>query len=413
MSGETMSVRDRRTHAPKLGRRLLVGVGASAGVFLAAAAMATGSAVTAAPAHADFEELLDPIIQPLLSSFTDAISAVDPAAALDITSWTDSLLSSLSNIDLALPSTDSALAAAASGAEPAAVATSAPYDLPITLMEGTEPTVQAAVDGGSSLPVLVDTGSSGLVVPLTDIAGSTNLLSEWETLLTLGSPSSFGESGYSGGVDYIYLTYNDLPVSYADGLTTNGPVEVEVYSWDPSNFGSLFTNDAFQNFLYDNDSQGGILGIGDNVNGGAGTSPFDSYGSALVDLKHDQLIIGGPNSYQSLDSVANNGSTLTGLTETVTTSTGGTVGSATGIADDLDTGGVQGTIPISGVTAGDTITVKDGSTVLYSYTVPSGGVPVSTSGTSIDSGYYALVDHPLYIDYANDTTYIDSLTSAT
>ncbi|UMB67623.1 hypothetical protein [Mycobacterium paraterrae] len=410
-----MSVRDRKAQAPKLGRRLLVGVGAGAGVFLAAAAMATGSAVTAAPAHADFEDLLDPIIQPLLTSFTDAVSAVDPAAALDITSWTDSLLASLGNFDLALPSTDSALAAAASSAEPAAVATSATYDLPITLMEGTEPTVQASVDGGTSLPVLVDTGSSGLVVPLTDITGSSNLLTEWDTLLSLGAPSSFGESGYSGGVDYIYLTYNDLPVSYADGLTTNGPVEVEVYSWNPSDFGSLFTNDAFQNFLAGNDSQGGILGIGDNVNGGAGVSPFDSYGSALVDLKNDQLIIGGSNPYQSLDSVANNGSTLTGLTETVTNSSGGSVGSATGISDDLDTGGVQGTIPstISGVTAGDTITVKDGATVLYSYTVPSGGVPLSTSGTSIDSGYYALVDHPLYIDYANDTTYIDSLTSAT
>jgi hypothetical protein len=256
------------------------------------------------------------------------------------------------------------------------------------------------------VPLLVDTGSSGLVIPLTDL-GSTSS-QQLTNLFDLGFPTGISESGYSGGVDYIYLTYDNLPVSYADGLTTDGPVEVEVYSWDPSDFSSLFTNDAFQGFLSGNDVSG-ILGIGDNVSGGAGVSPFDSYGSALVDLKNNELIIGGSNPYQSLDSIANNGSTLTGLTETVTNSSG-TVGTATGISDDLDTGGVQGTIPstISGVTAGDTITVKDGTTVLYSYTIPSSdAVPVSTSGTSIDSGYYALVNNPLYIDYANDTITID------
>ena len=68
MAGRKGKKQARRANA---GRRLLVGVGAGAGVFLAAAAMATGSAVTAAPAHADFEDLLDPIIQPLLTSVTD------------------------------------------------------------------------------------------------------------------------------------------------------------------------------------------------------------------------------------------------------------------------------------------------------------------------------------------------------
>jgi hypothetical protein len=390
------------------GRRCGVVLGGAVGAFVAAAAMATGSA---APAHADFEDLLDPIIQPLLTSLTDSITAFDPSAAADITSWSDSLLSSLNSLDLALPSADTASSgAAAAAAEPAGTPT---YDLPITVGDtpATEPTVLASVDGGTSLPVLVDTGSSGLVVPLTDIdGGSTNLFTELETLFTLGAPSSIGESGYSGGVDYVYLTYDQLPVSYADGLSTDGPVEVEVYSWDPSDFSSFFTNDAFQNFLEGNASSGGILGIGDGVSGGAGTSPFDSYGSALVNLKTDELVIGGSNPYPSLDSVTDNGSTLTGLTETVTNG-GSTVGTATGLSDDLDTGGVQGTIPISGVEAGDTVTVTDGNTVLYSYTIPtSDAVPLSTTGSSIDSGYYALVNNPVYVDYANDTTYIDSLT---
>src|ERR1700677_4852651 len=98
----------KQARSANVGRRLLVGMGAGAGVFFAAAAMATGSA---APAKADFEDLLDPIIQALLTSFTDAISRFDPAAAVELTSWTDSLISSLNSIDLALPAASEPAAA--------------------------------------------------------------------------------------------------------------------------------------------------------------------------------------------------------------------------------------------------------------------------------------------------------------
>lgn len=391
-------------------KQVTAGIGAlgvGAGLFLAAAAAATGSA---APARADFDDLIDPIITPLLTSFTDSVAVIDPAAALDVTSWADNLLSGMNAaFDTLAPSTDSALAAASVSAEPAATAATGSYDLPITVYEGTEPTVQASVDGASSVPVLVDTGSSGLVIPWQDLGSG----SELQELLSLGTPSSFGESGYSGGVEYLYLTYNNVSVDYGDGLTTDGPVEVEVYSYAPGNFLSLFSNDAFQNFLDGNDSAGGILGIGDNVSGGAGASPFDSYGNALVELNNSaggNLIVGGgTNPYPIVETISNNGSTATGLTETVNGV------SVSGISDDLDTGGVQGTIPstITGVAAGDTVTVTNPTTgaTLYSYTIPtSDAVPVATSGTSIDSGYYALVDHPLYIDYANDKTYLDQFT---
>ena len=134
-------------------------MGGAIGAFVAAAAMATGSA---APAKADFEDLLDPIIQPLLTSLTDSISGFDPAAATDLTSWTDSLLASLNSIDLALPSTADPAAAVAAAADPRRPTA---LDIPITVAEDTEPTVQATVDGAST-SLLVDTGSSGLVIPL-------------------------------------------------------------------------------------------------------------------------------------------------------------------------------------------------------------------------------------------------------
>ncbi len=340
------------------GRRLLVGVGAGAGVFLAAAAMATGSAVTAAPAHADFEDLLDPIIQPLLSSLTDSLTAIDPAAALDITSWTDSLLSSLGSFDLALPSTESALAAAASSAEPAASATTGTYDLPLTVLEGTEPTVQATIDGGStSVPLLIDTGSSGLVIPDTDLGS--NFFTQLEALSQLGTPTGLSESGYSGGVEYFYLTYNDVPVDYTGGLETEGPVDIEVYSYDPSNFLSFFSNDAFQNFLGGN-AVNGILGIGENT-AGPTTSPFESFGNVTVNIPGHELVVGG-------DPVS--GTSLTGApisTEYISIN-GGTLEQ---VLNDVDSGGVGGTIPSSLIPSTDysstTDLVNPGTTIaLYS-----------------------------------------------
>ena len=104
MAGRDSADGNMHSRNAKVRRRRVVIMGGAVGAFLAAAAMATGSAVTAAPAKADFEDLLDPVIQPLLTSLTDAISGFDPAAATDLTSWTDSLLSSLNSIDLALPS---------------------------------------------------------------------------------------------------------------------------------------------------------------------------------------------------------------------------------------------------------------------------------------------------------------------
>ncbi|MDT5142066.1 MAG: hypothetical protein QOE52_617 [Mycobacterium sp.] len=387
-------------------RRCGVVMGGAVGAFVAAAAMATGSA---APAKADFEELLDPIIQPLLTSFTDSLSGFDPAAAVDITSWTDSLLSSLNSFDLVLPTAESA-AAVGAAAEPAAAAGT----IPLTVLEGTEPAVYATIDGGSSsVPLLVDTGSAGLVVPLTDL-GSTST-QQLTNLFDLGFPTGISESGYSGGVDYIYLTYNDVPVDYAGGVTTDGPVDVEVYSWDPSNLGSLFSNDAFQSFLGDNKVDG-ILGIGDNASGPT-TSPFADYGGVLVDVPDGKLVLDSTN---PLDSYA---STSGAPISTVLESVNG--GTPVSVSDNIDSGGVFGTIPsslVSGssVPSGTVITVDNAAgQQLYTYTTTGNfdvgtgtGVsdaPTVVSGTSIDSGVIPYLDHPVYLDYANDTLYFDDI----
>lgn len=384
----------------KVRRRLVLGTGGAVGAFLAAAAMATGSA---APAKADFDELLDPIIQPLLTSLTDSLAGFDPTLATDVTSWTDSLLAGLNSIDLTLPSTAEPAAAAAAAASPI----TGTYTLPLTLLEGTEPSVQASIAGGPDVPLLVDTGSSGLVIPYTDLGS--NDFQSFLDLLQLGFPTGISESGYSGGIDYLYLTYDNVTTDYVgipDNLSTTGPVDVEILSWPtslstPTEFEELFTNTAFQDFLSNNQVDG-ILGIGENT-AGPGTSPFEAYGGVLVDIPDNQLVV-EPTAPLGGDLVS--GNPISNLYETVTTG-GSTVGSA--VSDDVDSGGVYGTIPsslASDVAPGSTITVytSQGGTELYSYTVGSAAEePTSVSGTSIDSGVEPFLKEQIYFDYSNDT----------
>jgi hypothetical protein len=285
------------------------------------------------------------------------------------------------------------------------------------MQEVTEPTVQATVDGQSTT-LLVDTGSSGLVVPYTDFGS--NLLQQYDNIVALGSPTGIATSGYSGGVDYVYLEYNAVSTDYGNGvLDTTGPVDVEIYSYDPSNPLSFFTNDAFQNFDTSNQVTG-VLGIGDSASDGGPTeSPLQAagYTGVTVDLPGDKLIVEPTNPFTPLAGT----STLTGapipsgdLTETVKTSTGALVGTGS-VSDDLDSGGVYGTIPssiASNVAQGDTVTVYNGTTELYSYTVGTDSLgnseaPGVVTGNSIDSGVEPYLHEPIYINYTDDTLTFD------
>jgi hypothetical protein len=411
MAGRDGTKGNTQSRNAKKRRHQVAIVGAGAGAFLAAAAMATGSA---APAHADIiDTLLDPIIQPLMTSLSDAIAGFDPAAATDLTSWTDSLLASLNSIDLAVPSAaEPAAAAAASTTD----STSGTYDIPITVQESTEPTVQATVDGANTT-LLVDTGSSGLVIPWQDLGSS----SELSDLEALGFPTGFGFSGFSGGVDYLYLTY-DTTVDYGNGtLDTSGtPVNVEIFSFPTSSTAPA----NFEDFLQDDDVSG-ILGIGDYEPGflgiGAEAGPTESpleaagFGGVTVDIPNNELVVGS-NAGDPIATLSGAPTPTSDLTEVVTTSTGTTVGSAT-VSDDIDSGGVYGTIPssIGSLPDGDTITVSYSGTTLYSYTVENNGVnfglnesPLSTSGDSIDSGFAPFNEEPIFINYTDDTLTFDA-----
>jgi len=387
-------------------RRGMAVLGGAVGAFAAAAAMATGSAVTAAPAKADFEELLDPIIQPILTSLTDSLAGFDPTAAADLTSWTDSFLSSLNSLDLGAAASATAASAAASPA--AATTISGTGDIPLTLREGTEPTVDVSIDGSTPQATLVDTGSSGLLVPINDLSLT--------QLFDLGFPTGINSVSFSGGIDAFYLEYNDASVAYGDGAsaltTSNTPINVEFFSF-PTSFSAGSPLD-FQQFLTDDASPGGILGIGSSGETGPGMGPFEAAGvsGVTVDIPQGELVV-GPNAGTPIEPALNGAAIpVNSLTETVTTSTGTLVGSGS-VSDDVDSGGVYGTIPStiasSTLAQGDVVTVTDGHTVLYQYTVGTDSfgtneAPFVTTGTAgqangIDSGVEPFLHEPIFISY--------------
>ncbi|MFZ1162797.1 PecA family PE domain-processing aspartic protease [Mycobacterium sp.] len=395
-------LQDARARRPRLA--ILAG---AAGACLAAAAI--GSVVTAAPASADFDDLVDPIIQPLLTHVADSFSGIDTAFGADVTAWADHALAHLGSLDSAAALSSTA-ATADSTTTTSEAATGTAY-IPITVQEDTEPSIQATVNG-SDTSLLVDTGSGGLVIPWQDLGSS-----HWEVLRELHQAGAhlekFGHSGYSGGVQYSYREYDGLTVDYGNGqlITTNTPVDIV---WNSHGvFGSGGPRN-FEEFLKDNDVTG-ILGIGANT-AGPTESPFEAtgYTGVTVDLPQNELIVGDSNPGTAIYTV--HGAPISNLYETVTTN-GVTKGLT--VSDDVDSGGVYGTIPSSlGAVQGSTITVysSNGGTELYSYTVGhdangANELPVSTSGTSIDSGEIPFREHPIYIDYTNNTMSFDELLS--
>ena len=122
------------------------------------------------------------------------------------------------------------------------------------MFQGTEPVVDVSVDGGPSVPVLVDTGSTGLVIPLRDIG-----------LFHLGLPTGFGTGAFTGGVTYFYITF-DTTVNFGNGIVSSTPVDVVVFGF-PTPFG---------NFANGNGAAG-IMGVGVNAGGPGPSSPVRDY----------------------------------------------------------------------------------------------------------------------------------------
>ena len=276
------------------------------------------------------------------------------------------------------------------------VVTSTSATVPLTVVDGTEPVVNASVGSGSTVPLLVDTGSTGLVIPFKDAGGILGVLK-------LGLPSGIGTGGYSGGLDYFYVTYNTT-VNFGGGLVTSPtPVDLELFAW-PTSLQSLRTNGfSFQSF-FAGDGVDGVLGIGPNA-GGPGPSiptqalPAPYNQGVLIDQPAHELVFEA----QPTGAIATlSGSPITNLNVNVN----GT--NFTNVNSIVDSGGVDGTIPSSlNATPGETITVSaPNGTQLYQYTFDDSYSPTVISSGLMNTGNLIFQQHPVYINYGADTTSI-------
>ncbi len=277
---------------------------------------------------------------------------------------------------------------------------------PLTIVGGTEPIVNASVGPGSAIPLLVDTGSTGLVVPFTRAGGLLGMLE-------MGIPRGAGIGGYSGGLDYLYLTYN-APVNFGGGLVTGStPVNVELFAW-PVSIQSAMTNGlTFQSF-FASDGAAGVLGVGPNAGGPGPSIPLQ----ALPSPYNSGLLINevATNPYLQFGAAPTTGvgSAITTLTGSPITNLDVNVNGTNypGVGSIVDSGGVDGTLP-AGLNAspGQTITVSANGHELYQFvyngTGANGYFPTPISSGLMNTGNLIFQEHPIYIDYTtgNSTIY--------
>ncbi len=256
--------------------------------------------------------------------------------------------------------------------------------VPIQMIGGTEPVVYISVNGGPRVPVLIDTGSSGLVLSPAAMGSGA------------GAPTGTGTSGYSGGLTYDYTTYN-ATVDFGNGVTTV-PTSVNVVNSDDA---AAFTN------YFAPAGVVGVLGIGANAVGPGPSHPATSLPGELSDgvLIYQGLgiLVFGPNPLPVRVSVP--GTPNANLQIQVGN------GAKVPVNAIIDSGGVHGTMPAyiignsqtsGNLPSGTRISVytNDGQTLLYSYTTSGSERPTVITDTLLNTGNEPFQQGPIYIDYS-------------
>ena len=279
--------------------------------------------------------------------------------------------------------------------------------VPVTMRSITEPIVYISINGGQSTPVLVDTGSSGLVVTMASVGDAVPLGA------CTGDPDCKGSSGYSGGLSYSYTTYTTT-VNFGNGVVS-APTNVDIV--DPAYAPAALA------FFHQLGGASGVLGIGANAAGpGPTTIPTASLPGELSDgvFLYQGLFLGiagvmvfGPNPLPTRTSVS--GAPDAYLNVKINNGTPTQVGAI------IDSGGVYGTILESQVGTANTHLVANPSepahpyryvnsgirisvytpdgVLLYSYVVTPQNSPVVITSGLINTGYAPFQHGPVYINY--------------
>ena len=271
--------------------------------------------------------------------------------------------------------------------------------VPLTIIGGTEPIVNASVGSGSPVPLLVDTGSTGLVIPFQNVGGVLGVLQ-------LGFPRGIGIGGFSGGLDYLFVTYN-APVNFGGGLATSPtPVDVEFFAFPTSIASALNNGLTFQSF-FAVDGASGVLGVGPNA-GGPGPSVATqalpgNLGQGVL-INETPAFLGTGQPY--LQFGPNPGTPIVSLTGAPVTTLEVSVGSGPiqAVSSIIDSGGVQGTIPSSllpgGTLPADTeievFAPGNIMTPLYMFNTSDVSPTVISSGL-MNTGFVPFSTDPIYI----------------
>ena len=263
--------------------------------------------------------------------------------------------------------------------------------VPVQMKAITEPVVYVSVNNGVRNPMLVDTGSSGLLVTRDSAPGD------------LGPAVATGAITFSGDLDttFNYTTYVTT-VDFGGGAVT-APTAVNVI--DDADAA------AFEEFLQPAGVVG-ILGVGANTYGpgpdgynipttslpGELSDGFLLYQGAFLGLFGVMIL--GPNPLATRVSVP--GAPDANVQVSVDD------GPKQDVYSIIDSGGVYGTLPAyligggTSVPSGTKISVytADGQTLLYSYTTGPYNPEVVGNGDLMNTGYTPFQQGPVYINYA-------------
>nr|WP_269473869.1 PecA family PE domain-processing aspartic protease [Mycobacterium heidelbergense] len=248
--------------------------------------------------------------------------------------------------------------------------------------------VNISVGGGPSVGAIVDTGSTGLLLPRQDV-----------NIASLGNPTGSGAVTYGDSVNYETIHYEtyQTTVNLGNGIVTT-PTSVDVATSATQTINGV-TNPVQLS------SVPAILGVGPN-DGYPISTPVTS---ALPGTLDEGVLINEP---QGLLEFGSNPltpvTTLTGspMTNLEIQIDGGSLQTANGAF--IDSGGLTGAIPsnlISGVSAGNTVPTGTTLTVytsggqeLYSETVTGADAPyVVSSSDPFNTGNYLFSLDPVYI----------------
>lgn len=257
-----------------------------------------------------------------------------------------------------------------------------------TMRSGYNEIGQVSVNKGPRIPVVLDTGSSGLSTTMPYVGQQ-----------GLGPSTGQGEGGYGTGPTAVYYTYDKYTttVDFGKGAVT-APSTIAIVT--------AGTAQGYDNYQFP-DGIVGVLGIAANRGSGPNINvslPGElKDGVLLYQFRDWGVMVLGPNPMPVRTSVP-------GVPDAYVTVSinGGPKKEAKAI---IDSGGINGELPASilgtGQTEGDvpvgtviSVYTRDGKTLLYSYTTTETNTPKVTTSDEFNTGNAPFQLGPIYADYS-------------